>query len=530
MARHRSRRAYLPDPVGEAQLAWLVDSARHASTSSFIQAYTVIAVRDPERKAEVARLCADQRHIHEAPVFLAICADLHKLELACARHGRRLHSDSLEIFVQATVDAALLGQNLQLAAESESLGACMIGAARNHPIELATLLGLPPHVYVAFGMTLGWAADDPVPRERMALGAVLHHERYETEDLEATLDEADQAMRAWARRTNARLADTGAAAVNEQRGWTDRIAHLFGGEHPPKGREHLLEQLRRLRVRVCGSPAEPVRVARVRMHRSPSAVSVLVHALAHTRARHHRPARRVSGCADGPCRCRLRAAEGAGSGGTAGQCAGVRHEHRRRPERPRPRRAIRHALPRGRPRVLLGRFGASALRYDETGNGTLSQSFGDIPAGTPVKTDLELLNVKGYWLYDVIDTGYLRFAPGIAVDVFDVDARVASQTAISVYEEIHITTPVPMLYGQVEGKVGPVSAQVDAGWMSLDLGDVNGTWWDLEGRVSASIVDTFEVFAGYRYIDMATKGVAGGQDFDADIQLQGWFVGGGVRF
>lgn len=243
MARHRSRRAFLPKPVGDAQLQWLVDSARHASTSSFVQAYSVVAVRDPERKRRFAELCADQAHVHEAPVVLAICADMHRLAEACARHGATLESDSLESFVQATVDAAIFGQNLQLAAESESLGSCMIGAARNHPTELAVLLGLPAHVYVVFGMTLGWPADDPLPRTRLPLDAVLHHETYDASRTPSILDAADDAMRADSRATNARLGD-GERPVNETRGWTDRMAYLFRAPNPPKGRERLMAELR----------------------------------------------------------------------------------------------------------------------------------------------------------------------------------------------------------------------------------------------------------------------------------------------
>jgi hypothetical protein len=179
---------------------------------------------------------------------------------------------------------------------------------------------------------------------------------------------------------------------------------------------------------------------------------------------------------------------------------------------------------------FLGRLGASAFRYDQTGTGVLSSDFGDIGAGTPVQTDVTLWNAMAYWAYDIVDIGYLRFAPGIAVDVFDLDAKVASLTAISVFERIEVFTPVPMLYGQLEGRLGPVGVQVDGGWMSIDLGDVEGTWWDLEGRVTASLDDRFDVFAGYRHIDLDTEGVAGSQRFDADIQLGGWFVGAGVRF
>ncbi len=228
MRAHRSRRSYHPDPVPDEQLQWIVDSARHAPTSSFIQAYSVVAVRDKDKKAAVARLCGDQRYIHEAPVFLGICADLYKLKLCCARDGMDLRHHTLEIFMQASIDAALVGQNLQLAAESEGLGSCMLGAARNHPVELAGLLELPRHVYVVFGMVIGKAKDDPVTRGRMPLAGVLHHESYRTDHLEEMIDGANDSMRDWARRTNSELGGYLGRPVNEQKGWCDRMAALWG--------------------------------------------------------------------------------------------------------------------------------------------------------------------------------------------------------------------------------------------------------------------------------------------------------------
>lgn len=247
MFRHRSRRAYRPDPLGADQLERLVDAARHASTSSYIQAYAVIAVHDADRRGECARLCGGQRHISEAPVFLAICADMHKLALACAQNGTELQTQSFELFLQATVDAALLGQNLMLGAEAEGLGGCMIGAARNHPIEMAELLGLPPHVFVLFGMTIGVAADDPVPRGRMPLAAVLHHERYDLDAAAAALDGADEVMRRWARESNAKTGGYVGRPINEQKGWTDRMARGWGENSSyAAARRTLIEELRRL--------------------------------------------------------------------------------------------------------------------------------------------------------------------------------------------------------------------------------------------------------------------------------------------
>ncbi|HEU4417310.1 MAG TPA: nitroreductase family protein, partial [Planctomycetota bacterium] len=247
MFRHRSRRSYRPDPVPETQLERIVDAARHASTSSFLQAYAVVAVRDPAIKAECARLCAGQRHIVEAPVFFAVCADLHKLAAACGRHGTNLQTQSFELYLQATVDAALFGQNLQLAAEAEGLGACMIGAARNHPIELAQTLGLPSHSYVVFGMTVGKAADDPVPRGRLPLAGVLHWDRYDARRTDAVLDGADQAMQQWARTTNAERGGYQGRPVNESKGWAERMATLWGAESEyAVARRELVSELRRL--------------------------------------------------------------------------------------------------------------------------------------------------------------------------------------------------------------------------------------------------------------------------------------------
>ncbi|MCB9879488.1 MAG: NTP transferase domain-containing protein [Planctomycetes bacterium] len=247
MFRHRSHRSYRPDPIPDPQIERLVDAARHASTSSFIQAYAVVAVRDAELKNDCARLCGGQRHIVEAPVFLAICADLSKLAEACTQHGTELQSQSFELFLQATVDAALLGQNLALAAEAEGFGVCMIGAARNHPLELAQKLGLPAHCYVVFGMTVGVPADDPVPRGRMPLSGVLHWNRYDASDVADVLRKADDGMRAWARRTNAEQGGYNGRPVGEDKGWAERMAKAWGeGSSYAAAREVLIDELRQL--------------------------------------------------------------------------------------------------------------------------------------------------------------------------------------------------------------------------------------------------------------------------------------------
>jgi nitroreductase len=57
---HRSTRAFLPGAVSDATLATLVAAASSASTSSNLQTWSVLAVRDPGRKARLATLAANE--------------------------------------------------------------------------------------------------------------------------------------------------------------------------------------------------------------------------------------------------------------------------------------------------------------------------------------------------------------------------------------------------------------------------------------------------------------------------------------
>lgn len=50
LTRHRSIRKFKPDPIPGDQLQAIVASAQMASTSSSVQAYTIIAATDPALK------------------------------------------------------------------------------------------------------------------------------------------------------------------------------------------------------------------------------------------------------------------------------------------------------------------------------------------------------------------------------------------------------------------------------------------------------------------------------------------------
>ncbi|MBK8978800.1 MAG: hypothetical protein IPM29_23110 [Planctomycetes bacterium] len=176
----------------------------------------------------------------------------------------------------------------------------------------------------------------------------------------------------------------------------------------------------------------------------------------------------------------------------------------------------------------IGRFGLSTFWFDESGNGTLSQPYGDLPAGTPVNTSLEVWNLKPYWVYDVVDTDILRLAPGVAVDITSVSTDVRG--ANGGRESTDILAPIPMPFVDGELKLGPARLGAQLGGMYARINDGGGLYWDFETRLGVQIEKRVDLFLGFRHISLNVDGTADGRLADSDFDLNGWFVGGGVVF
>jgi nitroreductase len=173
-----SVRKYTDQPVSEEMLDTILKTAFRAPTSSNIQTYSVVVVRDQERRDALMAACGNQRHIGSAPVFLAFCADLTRIEDALVRNGHNIDSNNLETGLVSALDAGLVGMSAYLVADSLGLKGVMIGGARNKPVEVARILGLPPRVFCVFGMCLGWPAEAPAQKPRMDYDGLVHFEQY----------------------------------------------------------------------------------------------------------------------------------------------------------------------------------------------------------------------------------------------------------------------------------------------------------------------------------------------------------------
>lgn len=175
------------------------------------------------------------------------------------------------------------------------------------------------------------------------------------------------------------------------------------------------------------------------------------------------------------------------------------------------------------------RVTASALKYENAGTGRLDGDFGDITAGTNVSSSVELGVGKVEFTFDVLDLGVFRLSPGIGVDVFDLDASVTEQVT-GQRERIDSLVAVPIVSVQSELRIGPASLVVDVGGMDARVDQYGGQFWDAEGMLLIEPVEHVEFFAGYRWLSIDANGEADGRDTTIDLELGGWFVGGGMRF
>lgn len=191
---HASCRTFRPDPLPPGTVERLAVAAQSASTSSNLQAYSIVAVEDAARKDQLATLSGNQQMVRDCPLFFVFCPDIHRLHYLSQRQGREFGATYLEMFLLACVDAALAAQNVAVAAEAMGMGICMCGAIRNNPQEVIDLLALPRGVFALAGMCVGYPAAPSAVKARLPLPAVLHREQYSDDQLEDSLVDYDRTM------------------------------------------------------------------------------------------------------------------------------------------------------------------------------------------------------------------------------------------------------------------------------------------------------------------------------------------------
>src|SRR3979409_124751 len=82
LSRRRMHRAFLPDPLPNAQIERIAKVIRHAPSGGFSQGSSIVVVSDEAKRLEIARAFGDEHYsphgrnyIADAPVHMVISAN-----------------------------------------------------------------------------------------------------------------------------------------------------------------------------------------------------------------------------------------------------------------------------------------------------------------------------------------------------------------------------------------------------------------------------------------------------------------------
>ena len=198
---HRSIRAFKTDPIDPALVERVChDAIVGSSSSGNLNTFALVLSEDPVRKAHLCGLHYDQPMIRQAPLLITFCADVHRTRRWLALRGARDNFNNLQGFIVAAFDAIILAQSVALGFEANGLGICYLGTTIDGATEIARYLELPETCVPVTSIVVGYPDEAPAARDRLALAAYLHRERYQPPADEALLDlYGDREIKGWRR-------------------------------------------------------------------------------------------------------------------------------------------------------------------------------------------------------------------------------------------------------------------------------------------------------------------------------------------
>jgi len=221
---HKSERAFTDQPVADPILDRVIQAAWHGPTSVNGQQTSIVVVRDPARRAQLAQIAGGQPWVAHAPVFLVVVVDFHKPWLALHRRGieQQAHA-SVEGLVAGVLDAGIVLGRLMVAAQSSGLGIVPVGGIRRDPLAVVQLLGLPKLTFPVNGLCIGHVAQPAAQKPRLPITTFRHDEHYRTEGMTEAFDAYDREL----------LTHWQATGRGNGEAWTDSIAGFYSKVYFP---------------------------------------------------------------------------------------------------------------------------------------------------------------------------------------------------------------------------------------------------------------------------------------------------------
>lgn len=230
---HKTIRKFKDQSISPEIIDTLLDVAQQASTSSFMQSYSIMSIKDQAKKDKLAEI-GNQSYIAGPGHLFVFLVDQHRNQMIAKAQGVEtdVFSGFDRFFVGAS-DALLAAQNVLVAAESMGLGGVFLGSILNQIDEVSTLLNLPQYVAPCVGLLIGYPDQTPQLKPRLPRKVIHFEDTYpDITDILNDLTEYDEVVQTYYDLRNANQ------RVDK---FTTQIANGAQRSHP--GRARMLEFL-----------------------------------------------------------------------------------------------------------------------------------------------------------------------------------------------------------------------------------------------------------------------------------------------
>ncbi len=184
MAR-KSVRAFTEREISAEEREAILLAAMAAPTAGNQQLYTIIDVRDEQRRQRLSVLCDNQPFIAKAKLVLVFCADFRKWYDAFREGGAEPRKPGVGDLLLAVADTNIAAQNAVTAAQSLGIGSCYIGDVMENCEAMKEFLNLPQYVFPAAMLVFGYPTEQQKMRpkpERCRLEDIVCVDSYEEKD------------------------------------------------------------------------------------------------------------------------------------------------------------------------------------------------------------------------------------------------------------------------------------------------------------------------------------------------------------
>lgn len=194
-----SLRKYADNPITDEDLDLIIDAAIGAPTAGNMMMYSIIVVKDQEKKNTLSKTCDNQPFIANAPVILIFVADYKRwydyynfsnVKEFCANKNISFTAPDASNLLLAASDALIAAENAVVAAESLSIGSCYIGDIMEKFETHKELLKLPEYAFPVAMLCMGYYPDNIIKKDRVRFKKdyIVFNEEYRTLSHEEIID------------------------------------------------------------------------------------------------------------------------------------------------------------------------------------------------------------------------------------------------------------------------------------------------------------------------------------------------------